>query len=298
MASNFSANEASKKLNGNFINISISGSTFPERKMILNHLLKTKTIKYMILSADENVKIDFINKYDKLYKNFFNKLHWYINENLMTLLSSSILRKDLIHDLDRPEAWHKLPEHRYRFGGFGNWIKAALNKNAQAISSLKSIKASYENKLAEKTLSSDEVCEEQASIDENLLYFVQKYKNTHFILFIPPYHKIYWKTEKCISNEYQKYVVMVKYLVDASKKYSNMTIYGFDNENFTFDIAVYKDRVHYGEKINSFILDSIRDRTHILTLENIDVYIEQIEKDIKNFDIKPFYDQIKNLQLD
>jgi hypothetical protein len=45
MAENFNAKEANTKLNGNFINLSLSGSLLKERHVVLNYLLAKKMSK-------------------------------------------------------------------------------------------------------------------------------------------------------------------------------------------------------------------------------------------------------------
>jgi hypothetical protein len=294
MANNFSANEASQKLGGNFINLTINGSTLIERKILFKHLFSVKRPKIMICSFDELVDIGFINNYDKLYGSFFDKLSFYHNNRLIGLIKEVIIDKsNLIDDLDQPEAWYNLPEQKCRFGGFDKWIDAAVKGNLQAKYSLKSIiDATRKDKInsAKPQLNCGQ-------IDDCLIDFCKRNTHTTFIIFLPPYHKVCWKTEAVLSNKLELYYTRIRYLLKKSKKYKNIIVFGFDNDSFTTDISRYKDRAHYDEKINSYILDCIRDKTHILTSENIDEYFRKMEKDIQDYDLKPFYDQIKDLDL-
>ena len=50
MLQNTSAVEASEKLGNNFANLSVSGSSFYERFLMLNRAFKTKELKHVILS--------------------------------------------------------------------------------------------------------------------------------------------------------------------------------------------------------------------------------------------------------
>ncbi|ELV8017581.1 hypothetical protein QND80_001710, partial [Campylobacter jejuni] len=52
MLENTSAKEANKKLGGNWINLSLGGSTFALRAVILDYLFKHKDIKNIIYSLD------------------------------------------------------------------------------------------------------------------------------------------------------------------------------------------------------------------------------------------------------
>jgi hypothetical protein len=296
---NFSANEASKKIGGKFINMAIDGSTLFERKILLKHSLNSRKAKLVIFSFDELIDIGFINNYDRLYGFFWSKLSFYFNEELKTLLKNSVLQKqDLVCNLDHPGAWYDSPEQKCRFGGFGNWIHAALNKNLQAKASLKCIIDAVKSQTtgSPRALPTQKVPNSILKCIDEYFDMIKQYSNTLFLLFLPPYSKMYWKTEMLLSNEFETYLVVVKYLLSKFKDCDNVLVYGFDNESFTKDIKRYKDRVHYDKKINSFILDCIRDGTHLLTLDNIDQYLHQLESESTDYDLQSFYDQIKNLE--
>jgi hypothetical protein len=294
MAENFSAKEASEKLGAKFINIAGAGATLCERKILLRHLLQQKPIKIIIYSFDEITDIGFINNYNQLYGSYFDKLHFYLNDELMITLKNSITNQlILVNNFDHPAAWYDYPEHKSRFGGFKNWIFAAIHGNEQARRSLKCIFDAVKSNNSRKI---SNIGWYKKQISECLISFVKQYPNTLFLLFLPPYHKIYWRTEISFNNEFEIYCLLIRTLVKESKNHNNMKIYGFDNESFTNDIKRYKDRVHYDKEINSFMLDAMRDKTHILTSENVDKYLKQLESESKNYDLKPFYDQIKDLK--
>lgn len=46
--------------------------------------------------------------------------------------------------------------------------------------------------------------------------------------------------------------------------------------------------------MNSMQLNAIRDHTHILNTQNMDKYFNTMEKKIKEFDLTPFVEYIKN----
>lgn len=89
MLENTSAFEATKIVGGNFVNISLSGSSFFEREPILSYALKKKNLKNIIYSLDSTY-IDLnkshksypINTYSFLYdENYFNDFKAYLNKN-------------------------------------------------------------------------------------------------------------------------------------------------------------------------------------------------------------------------
>ncbi|WP_374280088.1 hypothetical protein [Desulfovibrio sp.] len=62
-------------------------------------------------------------------------------------------------------------------------------------------------------------------------------------------------------------------------------MYGFENEHFTEDIANYKDTIHYLPSINTLFLQSIAKKQHLLTKDNIDMYLDECESQAYAFDI-------------
>lgn len=72
-----------------------------------------------------------------------------------------------------------------------------------------------------------------------------------------------------------------------------LKIYGFNNLNFTDDIANYKDLTHYSEKINSLMLKMISNKKGLLTPQNVNNYIEKVSLKAKNFNIEPYVNQVQ-----
>ncbi|ECP6784584.1 hypothetical protein FUW64_03195, partial [Campylobacter jejuni] len=60
------------------------------------------------------------------------------------------------------------------------------------------------------------------------------------------------------------------------------------------NIKNYKDPAHYNTDMNSMQLNAIRDNTHILNTQNIVKYLNTMERKIKEFDLTPFVEYIKN----
>ena len=67
-----------------------------------------------------------------------------------------------------------------------------------------------------------------------------------------------------------------------------MYVFAFEDMDFLDDINNYKDLTHFQEKYNSFFLDCIRDRTHMLTPDNVEKYLLESKKKAENFDIFAF----------
>lgn len=307
MLENTSAKEAGEVLGGKFFNLSISGSRFIVRKLVLRHLFKHKKLKKVIYSLDAHIEPDNglkgaypITRFDFLYdKNLFNDLSVYINDKFIKNIFT-LNKKCKKSDFDRPKAWYKLKELTNRFGGFQNWIK---NKQDKQISdALKFIKGKIKiiktGKKPYYVLLNGQLAASETYFYDCFLSFVQNNPQTEFILVIPPYSTLKHALDIRTGDVFVTFKEFVRYLIEQSAKYPNLKVYAWGDMDFTDDIANYKDLTHYHEKINSQMLVWIRDGVGLLTPENFDDYYERFEKKVREYDYMQFYEQIKDLKLD
>lgn len=299
MLENTSAKEASDKLGGKFINISISGSTFYERNLILRYLLTNKKEKMIIYSLDksyilektkEQTKNFNVANYDFLYDDsLINDIKSYLNAKYIAYSIKTLFtfgKKCKITDFNRPFAWHMLEDHKKRFGGIQMWAK--YSNNSQLKSEIEKIKNVADEKIDKRnSLSFKE------NLDNNILYFAKNYPQTKFILVIPPYSRVQSAMYVREPGLFSAHKNAIKYLLDQNL--SNVKIYAFDDMNFTADIANYKDLGHYSEEINSKMLDWIAGETGLLTLENFDEWWQNYEKLAKDFDLEGFNNELQRL---
>ncbi|RDU72124.1 hypothetical protein [Helicobacter brantae] len=273
---NTSSNEASQKLGNHWVNLSISGGVINERLDILNYAMSRKDIKDVIFSiepgwiSDNKRENKFLYLYDG---NPFNDFKTYLNEKFFFCL---FIQKSCIrgkHKLDRPASIFDSIAFTSRLGGIQSWIK---NSNHPEINTILKKIVSFQN----TTLKTN-----NQKLSEYLIDTLQKYQNTNFYLVIPPISRLSNKLEYD-----QNFYPIVKKILSYHLK--NIKIYGFDNTNIPDDISRYVDLVHYDEKINSFMLDAIKNDTHRITLENVDSYFEEMKKKVEAYDIEPLRKQI------
>ena len=297
MLENTSPKEASEKLNSKYINLSISGSSLYQRYVILKYLFKNKKIKNVITSLDDfaifKTKINDTNHFDFLYDNNpYNDFKVYINKRFIicTLTYSSSRR--CVGDknsLEKLTNWSDEEKAKRLFGGINNWIKYYGGDVAVAITEI----MKYNDKTNIKINKKYDLKKEKEYIDKYLLQLAKQYKNTNFYYIISPYSRISYKIKN--KNNFEKWKEIIKYIIN--KNYPNVKVYGFDNLDYTDDIANYKDLTHYNINMNSIQLDAIKNNTHILTTENIDEYFKIMEEKIKSYDIKILQEQIKKANL-
>ena len=300
MMENTSAQEVNDKLDGDFINISLSGSTYYERLLVMKHIFRKKSIKNVLYSLDAGSYIHQQKAYESypletfkyLYdENIFNDFRAYFNINFLKCLVTISKNTECIGEnitLDRPNAWFEEERHKMRFGGLNHWFNANNNKKIKSalrdiVSTVNKIKSG--EKISLNNINNN-ILKAQKYVDKTIINFVKNNPDTHFIMFFPPYsrmHYAWWAQHHQPYFEIHK--TIIKYLVEKSEIYPNLKIYGFEDHDFLDDIANYKDGQHYHYSIDSWILSEIEHSRGELTKNNLVRYLDTITEKAQTYDI-------------
>ncbi len=97
--------------------------------------------------------------------------------------------------------------------------------------------------------------------------------------------------EQFYTSYYQAFLSFVQHVATVTGEYSNVLVFGFDDMDFTADLANYKDQSHYHRDINSKILQVMAREEHVLSQENIDGYLKDITEAAHNYDLKVIADE-------
>lgn len=302
MLVNTSAQESSKVLGGKFINISIEGSRFAERRLILDYIFeKNKKINTVITTFDSefvstlhNFSYLTIKQWDMIYdKNWVNDYNIYVNKTFLPYIFSTFFKlisgKEVScenRDFDRPASFFAESEHL--LGGIKNFAKNDYNLNET--------KSAVE-KIKNKQISKDELNPKDLALikelfDKDVIEPIKNHQDTEFIMIVAAYSvvksAIAFQTNPA-GAKLQKY--FLKYLLNQNLP--NLKVYGFDDMGFTDDIANYVDLGHYSKDINSKMLDWIAQKKGILTTQNFDEYWDKYEQKSKAFDLSKFLEELQ-----
>src|SRR5574344_1335483 len=283
MLENTDQSEASKKLNESFINISLKGSSFAERKIILDYAFKKQKIKKLVYAL-EVLPVHFLNSqgmpWEKLYDN--NPINditvYYKFDYLKCLLTHS--KKDKCvgrkTDINRPTEWMSDPMYVHSFNGVCSWpipSKLYLYNNLKNYS-----KDTFHFKYDEKYLTN--------YTQNNILSLLDEHKSTDFFFVMPPYsapfYKLIVKNDPDLLKWMDNYL---KYFASECDKRKNCNLYGYSDMKFTTDLHYYKDSNHYKDTVNSLMIDSIKENTHRVTKDNLDAYIKSSLNVIESVDL-------------
>ena len=302
MLVNTSAQESSKVLGGKFINISIEGSRFAERRLILDYIFeKNKKINTVITTFDSefvstlhNFSYLTIKQWDMIYdKNWVNDYNIYVNKTFLPYIFSTFFKlisgKEVScenRDFDRPASFFAQSEHL--LGGIKNFVKNDYNLNET--------KSAVE-KIKNKQISKDELNPKDLALikelfDKDVIEPIKNHQDTEFVMIVAAYSvvksAIAFQTNPA-GARLQKY--FLKYLLNQNLP--NLKVYGFDDMGFTDDIANYVDLGHYSKDINSKMLDWIAQKKGILTTQNFDEYWDKYEQKSKAFDLSKFLEELQ-----
>lgn len=295
MLGNTSAKEAKEKLGGEWVNISLAGSSLSERALVLNYALRKKPVKSVILSLDAIVGVSESESYFAfLYDdNELNDLKIYFNGRFIKCALSLSDRggcKTTIKDTEYLASFGRDEQTNKRLGGIQNWF-IDYKKVGQLLDLADVIRTNDFAKL-QRTNAKD-ISNDKKYLDKFLLTFVRDYPQTNFYFIVPPYsrlnYNVYRLRKKSMTNSESFYTwgAVLTWLIGELESYPNVKIYGFDTLDYADNIANYSDLIHYNIDMNSMQLDAIRDNTHRLTSENIEEYLKTMELKIQEYDVEP-----------
>ena len=286
---NTSAREASARLGGKFVNISLSGSDFYERSFVLRYALRKKDIRTVFYSLDHRGLVECamgrkkfpVEEFDYLYnRNPFDDFKAYLNaQHLKKVFTMSPLGRKT--DWDRPNAWLRKDYHMQRFGGLENWLAASGNAQIQKAFSeiVSSAHAIRDGKIQTDAEAGQKIEKALQYLDAYLISFVRDNPETRFVFVLPPYSRlrngIYAQHLKPV---FKRIRAGIEYLVDRSAEFGNMEVFGWDDMPFPNDISNYKDPDHYSPEINSLMLEDISKGEGLITPGGFDEYWAEFER--------------------
>lgn len=300
MMENTSGAEAGRLLGGRFVNLSITASDYFERGLVLRYLLRKRKVRTVIYSLDMGVfgreghpvfrPESFAFLYDL---NPFNDFRAYATPNFVKCALRLSDEADCVGraaSLDRPNAWYRMPEQAMRFGGLDNWF--AAHNDWQVKAALASISADAgrvargERDVVDEDERRQAVAGAIAYVERQVLSVVEANPETHFHLIFPPYSRIRfaqaWQLGRVGADTHE---AVVRHLARRAGVLGNLSVYGFEDQDFLDDIAHYKDTAHYDEGIDEMILHSIASGAHRLSADTVETYLEQARGKAAAFDL-------------
>ena len=166
----------------------------------------------------------------------------------------------------------------------------------EAETGLKHVLYAYNRNALEK-LSPDFGEEEQENvtqtITENVVNLVNRYPDTTFYIFYPPYSICYWDALS-IHGTTLKEIAAQQVATELLLECPNVKLYSFfDQYDVICNLDYYSDPGHYDARVNSMILKWIADDTGRITKENYQKKLDAQREFFLNYDYESIYENIK-----
>lgn len=264
MTENFLPSQVGEQLGGKVMKLSIEGSTADEHHKMAKLALSTGKVKRVLWgldyfslkadSADDSYRFpDYL--YDDQWWNDYKYLFNYsVFDQFFTSLKATFVQHLKPQNLEYLYNWN----YAVTFG------KDRVAKSyAQA-----NVNEVYFG-LNEETL--DVV---QKSFNDNILSLVKAYPDVEFDFYYPPYsvlRQVVWYNTN--PGRFDNQLQMRKWMYEQFAKLPNVKLYDFQAEDdWTYDLDLYKDLSHHKQDVNSWIAEAIGrdDPQYRVTDANVD----------------------------
>ncbi|MGN0915692.1 MAG: hypothetical protein ACI4NE_04995 [Succinivibrio sp.] len=300
MLENTSVSDTQKKLQksgyGTFLNLSLKGSAFSERKLVLDYALSNKKVSYVVYSLDPGPIFSSPltgMQWEKLYdRNPVNDYLVYMNPSHLKCLFTFSASEKCVgkkQNSDYPPEWITDPLYKESFNGLCSWpiqsreILKGFLYGYNSSDLIKKYDFSYQKKYTE----------------DNIFYLTDKYPNTSFYFLIPPYSALYYSIMlKDAKEELEYQHRYLEYFAKECDRRANCSLYGFNDLAFTADIRNYKDANHYSDKINDLMIDAVSKSLNKITVANIGSYFLRSKEIYKHIDLKKVKEELDACSLE
>lgn len=275
MCQNFKTSEFEELWKVPAIKIAYSGASYHELNANIERALSyNPDLKYILCSLD-GTKLNSPSDFDEysgypdyLYdRNPFNDVSYLLNKDVVP---------KTVAVLNYTRAGEKTPT----FDMYGSWSQyKSFGKET--------VQSSYTRlnpKEEELVLSEEDKAQIKENIEKNYLATAKENEDVEFYFFFPPYSICYWDAlyrTKQLGAQLRAQELAVELLLSAD----NVHVFAFDDcVEITGDLDNYTDTLHYGDWINSYIIQNIYEGNGELKKDNYQTYFEQIEMIYSKYD--------------
>lgn len=138
----------------------------------------------------------------------------------------------------------------------------------------------YEKISPSEQLPSDYYLQNYDANIANITEYIEKYPNTKFVIFFPPYSILYYE------DKIDATIATTEKVVKDLMEYKNVELYYFPNEkDIITNLDNYKDYTHYNEDINYYMYECMcKTGKHRMTKQNYEEEINKLYNIISQYD--------------
>ncbi len=276
MTENFDASRFDGYFDTTTVKVPFSGASYHEIHNILQKAFDNNSgIRYVMFSLDPTMLImdkdslSYDEYPDYLYdENPFNDVYYLLNKDIYLTFTEYVF------------TFMRLGGVTTNFDTYKNWAGLYEYNYDKMLAEHERLEASGE--VFDLTDSDVQMLKENLSA--NIISLVEEHPDTQFYLFVPPYSLIYFDDlyrAGRIDMNIDAWEIEAEMLLD----YDNVHLFAFfDDHDMINNLGNYKDKLHYGQAINNYIIDCMAAGQHQLTKENSSDYFSEIREYYNAFD--------------
>lgn len=278
MSENFKTSEFNELFKANAVKVPFSGGSFKEMNDNIATAFRTAhDVKYVVRSLDTYKILS-----DKdMMRNDLGQYPTYLYNNCLIDDVKYIFNKDVVKIVVR----NIINTVKNKNGGITSFDEYANWNNDWSFGAKSVLKGRSEYKEAsqENSLTKEEKQIISENIKQNVTDLAYKNPKTTFYYFFPPYSVAYWG-ELYEKGDLNKNIEIEEYAIELILECPNIKLFSFNTmTDITMNLDNYKDTLHYGEWINSKMLEYMKNDIGLLTKNNYKKYIEAEKKLYLNY---------------
>lgn len=286
MTENFKTTQFDDLFNVSSVKLPFSGSSWKEINDNLARALNKKHPKAIVRGLDTN---QILNDKDRQRYSGFPE---YLYNNLIFDDVNYVLNKNFMFDYVIPALSYTRDGNKTTsFDVYNNW-NAGYTFGAEAV--WNSYKDSRKNDaLPMKEFSDDDKIVVRDNVNQNVLELVALYPDVQFYYFFTPYSIMWWDSVKQDGTMFQ-ITEGLKSACTLLLKHENLHLFSFfDDYEMICNLDNYKDNGHYGEWVNEWMLECMKNDVSRLNVSTYKQYWDEIFDFYNNYDYEKLITSLK-----
>lgn len=272
MTENFSNSEAENLWGCSFVKVPYSGGTYKEIDGIIETALKyNPDLKYVIRGLD--MDMFFVDK-DRMRTDLGEYPTYLYDDDLLNDVHY-LFNRDVIfsraYPMMKARTENGFTPGITSFDQYSNWMKGQkFGKNVLFPDGITVKKAADPVHITGK-----QTITVQKNVVQNVAVLASYYPDVTFYYFFPPYSAQWWKSLAESGTIYRQ-IEAERLMIETILERRNIKLFSFNNRfDITTDLNNYKDSIHYGEWVNSLMLQCMHDEQYMLTRDNYEAYLDE-----------------------
>ena len=123
------------------------------------------------------------------------------------------------------------------------------------------------------------------NLGRNVFAVIEANPDTQFsVVLLPPLTRLYWQHLRTSEpDKYKLYLAYVREATSILSKLDNVSLYAFGREDFSEDLRLYRDDVHFHIVANDYMLAEIAGGRGELSTKTVNKYLSAFDADVRSY---------------